>query len=74
MIRIVRFELRAPKADIGEAWSNRRKQLRYVKRAAESALGGVVGYAYFARVSANLLNHAHATRVGAALDLAGLDN
>jgi hypothetical protein len=31
MIRIVRVELRAPKADIGEAWSNRRKQLRYVK-------------------------------------------
>jgi hypothetical protein len=31
MIRIVRVELRAPKAEIGEAWSNRRKQLRYVK-------------------------------------------
>jgi hypothetical protein len=39
-----------------------------------AALGGVVGCVFFARVSANLPNNAHATRVGAALDLAGLDN
>jgi hypothetical protein len=76
MIRIVRVELRAPKADIGEAWSNRRKQLRYVKGppGPRSAVLWARLFCPRLRQSTETILAAHSTRVGAAQDLAGLDN
>jgi hypothetical protein len=42
MRQIVRVKLCAGEGDFGKAWSNLRKRLRYVKRAAEHAPGSVV--------------------------------